>query len=69
MILLAIDIWSSGVILLSFLTKKFPIFRSNDDIEALMEIATIIGRRKIECAAALHSKKLKYELMNPLTGS
>lgn len=34
-----------------------------------MEIATIIGRRKIECAAALHSKKLKYELMNPLTGS
>lgn len=53
---LAIDVWSAGMILLFFLTKKFPIFNSNDDTEALIEIATIIGRRKMEKTATLHSK-------------
>lgn len=47
--------WSAGMILLFFLTKKFPLFQSSDDIEALMEIATIIGRRRMEKAATLHS--------------
>ena len=52
----AIDIWSAGMILLFFLTGKFPIFQSNDDIEALMEIATIIGKKRMEHAATLHSE-------------
>ncbi|KAL5529942.1 CDC7 [Sanghuangporus sanghuang] len=52
----AIDIWSAGMILLFFLTGKFPLFQSNDDIEALMEIAAIIGRRKMESAATLHNR-------------
>jgi len=51
----AIDMWAAGMILLFFLVGKFPLFQSNDDIEALMEIATIIGRRKMEKAATLHS--------------
>lgn len=51
----AIDVWSAGVILLTFLTGKFPLFQSNDDMEAFMEIATILGRKKIERTAALHS--------------
>ena len=55
-VFLAIDVWSAGMILLFFLTKKFPIFNSNDDTEALIEIATIIGRRKMEKTATLHSK-------------
>lgn len=42
--------------MLSFLTGKYPIFNSNDDIEALMEIASIIGRRQMEKVATLHSK-------------
>ena len=46
--------WSAGVILLFFLTGKFPIFQSNDDVEGLMEIALIIGRKKIEKVATLH---------------
>jgi hypothetical protein len=54
--MIAIDVWSAGVILLFFLSKKFPIFQSNDDIEGLMEIAVIIGKRKIERAATLHGK-------------
>ncbi|KAF9562510.1 kinase-like protein [Agrocybe pediades] len=52
----AIDVWSAGVILLFFLTGKFPIFQSNDDIEGLMEIAVIIGKKNIERAATLHGR-------------
>ncbi|KAH9482230.1 Cell cycle serine/threonine-protein kinase hsk1 [Psilocybe cubensis] len=54
----AIDVWSAGIILLFFLTGKFPIFQSNDDIEGLMEIAVIIGKRKIERAATLHGRTI-----------
>lgn len=54
--MIAVDVWSAGVILLFFLSKKFPIFQSNDDIEGLMEITAIIGKRKIERAATLHGK-------------
>ncbi|KAI6152289.1 kinase-like protein [Pisolithus tinctorius] len=52
----AVDVWSAGMILLFFLTGKFPLFQSSDDIEALMEIATIIGRQKMERTALLHSR-------------
>ena len=49
-----IDIWSTGVVLLSFLAKRFPFFNSLDDIDALIEIASIFGRRKTEACALLH---------------
>ncbi|THV03365.1 kinase-like protein [Dendrothele bispora CBS 962.96] len=52
----AVDMWAVGMILLSFLTRKFPLFQSNDDVEALVEIAVIIGRRKMERAAMLHNR-------------
>ncbi|GJE87431.1 kinase-like protein [Phanerochaete sordida] len=52
----AIDVWSAGVILLFFLTNKFPLFQASDDVEALMEIATIIGKRQMEKVATLHSR-------------
>jgi cell division control protein 7 len=51
----AIDVWSAGIILLFFLTGKFPMFQSSDDIEALMETAAIVGRKKMEKVATLHS--------------
>lgn len=51
----ALDIWSAGIILLCFLTRRFPFFNSNDDTEALAEIMAIFGRRKMERCAALHS--------------
>ena len=56
----AIDVWSAGVILLFFITGKFPIFQSNDDIEGLMEIAVIIGKKQMEKTATLHSKFSYY---------
>jgi len=51
----AIDVWSSGIIFLFFLTRKFPLFQSNDDVEALMELSTIVGRKGMERTATLHS--------------
>ena len=51
----AIDVWSAGIILLFFLIKKFPLFQSGDDVEALVEIASIIGKRRMEKIATLHS--------------
>ncbi|KAG6809579.1 hypothetical protein H0H92_015701 [Tricholoma furcatifolium] len=52
----AIDVWAAGIILLFFLTGKFPLFQSNDDTEALMEIATIIGYNQMATVATLHSR-------------
>ena len=57
-VFLAIDVWSAGMILLFFLTGKFPLFQSNDDTEALMEIAAIIGKKKMETVAILHGRRL-----------
>lgn len=51
----AIDVWSAGIIFLFFLTRKFPLFQSNDDVEALMELSAIIGRKGMERTATLHS--------------
>lgn len=48
------------MILLFFLTGKFPLFQSNDDVEALMEIATIIGKKKMERVAMMHSSYLPH---------
>ncbi|KAJ2851210.1 Cell division control protein 7 [Coemansia erecta] len=47
----SIDIWSVGVILLCFLTRRFPFFQSTDDTEALLEIAVLYGRLEMERAA------------------
>jgi cell division control protein 7 len=52
----ALDMWSAGIILLFFLTAKFPLFQSNDDMEALIEIASVVGKTKMEKAATLHSR-------------
>jgi cell division control protein 7 len=48
------DIWSAGVILLTILTHRFPFFNSADDVEAMIEIATIFGQKKMKACAALH---------------
>ncbi|PPQ88779.1 hypothetical protein CVT26_012661, partial [Gymnopilus dilepis] len=54
----SIDVWAAGVILLFFLTGKFPIFQSNDDVEGLMEITAIIGKKNMEKVATLHARTL-----------
>lgn len=49
-----IDIWSVGVILLSFLSRRFPIFQSLDDTDSLLELCTIFGWKNLRKCAALH---------------
>ncbi|MCJ1467277.1 hypothetical protein MMC07_005901 [Pseudocyphellaria aurata] len=49
-----IDIWSAGVILLTILAQRFPFFNSSDDVEAIIEIASIFGVRKMKACANLH---------------
>ncbi|SCU91034.1 LAFA_0F01486g1_1 [Lachancea sp. 'fantastica'] len=49
-----IDIWSVGVILLSFLGRRFPMFQSLDDTDSLLELCCIFGTNKMKKCAALH---------------
>jgi cell division control protein 7 len=51
-----LDIWSTGVILLTILAQRFPFFNSSDDVDATLEIASIFGRRRMQQAAALHGQ-------------
>ncbi|KAI9676870.1 MAG: hypothetical protein M1817_006709 [Caeruleum heppii] len=57
-----IDIWSAGVILLTILSRRFPFFNSADDIDALIEISTIFGARKMRAAALLHATKFETSI-------
>jgi cell division control protein 7 len=52
----SIDMWSAGVILLTLLTRRFPFFHSADDIDALLEITTIFGRKKMKETSLLHGQ-------------
>ncbi|KAL9054194.1 MAG: hypothetical protein Q9162_004302 [Coniocarpon cinnabarinum] len=51
-----LDIWSVGVILLTIICKRFPFFNSSDDIEAVIELATIFGKLKMRKAALQHGQ-------------
>ncbi|SCU86115.1 LADA_0D12376g1_1 [Lachancea dasiensis] len=49
-----IDIWSVGVILLSFLARRFPMFQSLDDTDSLLELCCVFGTKKMRKCASLH---------------
>ncbi|KAA8906496.1 hypothetical protein TRICI_005161 [Trichomonascus ciferrii] len=49
-----LDIWAAGVVLLCFLSKRFPFFESSDDPEALVELGVIFGRRNLQRVSFLH---------------
>lgn len=57
-----IDIWSAGVILLTILGRRFPFFNSADDVDAMIEIASIFGSRRMKAAAALHGQVFETNL-------
>ncbi|OJD19864.1 CDC7 protein kinase [Emergomyces pasteurianus Ep9510] len=57
-----IDIWSAGVILLTLLGRRFPFFNSADDVDAMIEIASIFGLRRMKAAAALHGQVFETNL-------
>lgn len=62
-----IDIWSAGVILLTILSRRFPFFNSADDVEAMIEIATIFGVKRMRNAAYLHG--CSFETTIPTVGN
>ncbi|KAJ4246237.1 Cell division control protein 7 [Fusarium torreyae] len=62
----SIDIWSAGVILLTILSKRFPFFNSADDVEAMIEIATIFGTKRMKAAGLLHGSV--FETSIPTVG-
>ncbi|OCT47717.1 Cell cycle serine/threonine-protein kinase hsk1 [Cladophialophora carrionii] len=51
-----IDIWSAGVILLTLLARRFPFFNSADDVDAMIEMASIFGRKKMQGVAGMHGQ-------------
>ncbi|EFQ27248.1 uncharacterized protein GLRG_01743 [Colletotrichum graminicola M1.001] len=62
-----IDIWSAGVILLTIMSKRFPFFNSADDVEAMIEIATIFGVKRMRQAGLLHG--CMFETNIPTVGN
>jgi cell division control protein 7 len=62
-----IDIWSAGVILLTILSKRFPFFNSADDVEAMIEMATTFGVKRMKFCALLHGTV--FETTIPTIGS
>ncbi|CAK7562625.1 MAG: Cell division control protein 7 [Sporothrix epigloea] len=61
-----IDVWSVGVVLLTLLSRRFPFFNSADDVEAMIEIATIFGSRRMKAAGQLHG--CMFETTIPTVG-
>lgn len=59
-----IDIWSAGIICLSLLARKFPLFNSPDDIDALVEILLLFGVEKLQKCAELHGCGLEINIPN-----
>lgn len=49
-----IDIWSAGVILLTLLARRFPFFNSADDVDAMIELSSIFGKKRMKAAAMTH---------------
>ena len=61
------DIWSAGVILLTVLAQRFPFFNSQDDVEAIIEIASIFGRNAMKRCGSLHG--VAFECTLPTIGA
>ena len=54
--LVAIDMWSAGVILLCILSGRYPFFRAQDDLTALSQIVGLLGT-EVCARAAKHMGK------------
>lgn len=52
----AIDMWSIGVIFLTILTAQYPFFYSSDDVDSIVEIATIFGHAEMRKAARFYGR-------------
>lgn len=52
----AIDVWSAGVMFLTIASAQYPFFYSADDVDAIVEIATIFGHAEMRKAAKFYGR-------------
>ncbi|WLF76894.1 Cell division control protein 7 [Lodderomyces elongisporus] len=57
-----IDVWSAGIIGLSMLMRKFPLFNSPDDTDAIVELALIFGYDRLVKCAEFHGCGLEISM-------
>ena len=51
--------WAAGVIFLSILSGRYPFFRAQDDMTALMQIMSIFGSDAMKQSAERYGKSSK----------
>jgi cell division control protein 7 len=61
----ALDVWSAGIIFLSVLTGRYPIFKPDDDFDALYEIAKCIGTGNVQRAAKDMGRSIEFPEVIP----
>lgn len=61
----AVDIWSVGIIFLSILSKCYPFFKAHDDFNALAELVTLFGDKKIKQLASSLERHIKIGQKHP----
>lgn len=62
-LLIAVDIWAVGIILLCILSRCYPFFDAPDDLTALAEQITLFGTTKIKNLATLLSEYYYYNFV------
>jgi cell division control protein 7 len=63
----SIDIWSAGIILLSILTGRYPIFKPEDDFDAIYEIAKCVGTQYFCACAKQLFRKVEFPEEYPIS--
>lgn len=58
----ALDMWSVGVMFLTVLCTQYPFFYSADDIDGLVEIATIFGHKEMRKIAKHYGRDWKSNI-------
>lgn len=56
----AVDMWSAGVILLCLLSKRYPFFKAKDDMDALAQIVTLFGTKRVQQMASSIGKLFDF---------
>lgn len=56
----AVDIWSSGIIMLCIISGSYPFFRSADDVAALSEMTVVFGTQSIKTIANKLGRNIIY---------
>ncbi len=54
----AVDVWSAGVIFISLITARYPVFAAGDDFSAIDELAFVFGTPAVVKAAEAMQRKL-----------